>query len=832
MSRKKEQKQQDTNKYLGYSAEIIKKCLSNEPPACQTACPLHIDNRRMISLIHRGKFKEALNMVLETVPFPKILGRVCVGLCENVCKRIEIDKTIAISSLIRFITEAEKYVVDVSVKEEKDAKIAIVGSGPAGLMAAYYLRKKGYKITIYEAEPFLGGALRLYLPDFRLPKDIVEEELSFIPKMGIEVKLNTKLGKDISLQELKNNYNAIFLALGTQKSFRLGIRGENLNGVFYSIDFLKKVNTKQSINIGKNIAVIGGGSIAIDVARTALRLGAEEVKILYRRTKAEMPAHEEGIKKAEEEGIKIEILTAPVEILGKDKVEAIRCIKTDLGSYDKSGRRYPIPIDSSEFEIPVDQVIIAIGLTTDLESIKNSHIKTTKWNTINVNPNTLETNMPGIFAGGDVVSGPDTVIGALAHGRQAAFAIDTYIRFGKVNYTPYEIRPWKTKPIDVKKVKRFIEIEPKFDHETAIKEAERCIQCDCKRPTCRRCVKVCSFLENYCFNPKELVAQFQSLKKDELIIPYTCNICSLCETVCPQNLNIGTLCMEVREKLVHLSLAPLSKHKSIISNQKWGTSKYFTLNIPDIETKKCEWVFFPGCALPSYSPDLVLKTYNYLRKEISNVGIVLNCCGAPTHLMGDMENFRKILKNTLDSIYELGTNKVILACPDCYHTFKDFAPELELTTVYHIIAEHGVPEPLAKEDIVFSIHDSCVTRHEEDLHESIRYIVKKLNYNIEELDYSRKKTRCCGAGGMAFHANRDFIIEVIKKRANESTNDYLVYCAGCLLTFAFVKKPVFHVLDLIFSPNLKELRLKPPPNPLIKWTNRWKLKKRFQKIKK
>ncbi len=834
----------DLNKYLGYSLNIIEKCIGEEPPYCQAACPLHIDNRKMISLIRERKYHEALKVVLKKLPFPKILGRVCVRPCEKACKRGELDEAVSICHLKRFIAnKISPTPVDISIEEEKDKKVAIVGSGPAGLMAAYCLRKKGYKVTIFEAEPFIGGALRLFIPSYRLPRKIVDEELDFIPEMGIEIKLNTALGKDISLKELRKNYDAVFLALGTQKSLKLGIRGESLDGVIYSIDLLRKANTGQEVKIDERVAVIGGGNLAIDAARTALRLGAKDIKILYRRTKQEMPAHEIEVKDAEEEGVKLEVLTAPIEIIGKEKVESIKCIKTELGSPDKTGRRRPIPVDGSEFELPVDQVIVAIGLTADLNGLVEEGIKTTKYNTIEVNPETLETSIKGVFAGGDVVNGPDIIVNALSNGRQVAYAIDTYLQYGEAQPIPYELRPWETNlVVDVSNVKRserrrisgiapeirvqdFHEVHYNFDENEALAEAERCLQCEC-----RRCVRTCPFLENYCFTPQDLVLKFQYLKKEELNIPYSCHICSLCEALCPQGLNIGKLCMEYREKLVNLGLAPLPEHKSVLSNQKWGTSKYFTVALPDIETGKCKRVFFPGCALPGYSPEIVIRVYEYLRKVLPDTGIVLNCCGAPTHLLGDMDGFKNIQEQTKKMFFDLGTDEVILACPNCYRTFKDFAPELKLTTVYHIMAEKGVPEPASKEDMVFSIHDSCVTRYEEDLQESVREIIKALGYQVEELEYSRSITKCCGAGDIAFHGNRSLAVETMKIRAEESLYDYITYCADCKFTFAFVKKPVLHLLDLIYMPNLQETRLKAPLNPLSKKRNRWILKKKLKKI--
>jgi Fe-S oxidoreductase len=216
---------------------------------------------------------------------------------------------------------------------------------------------------------------------------------------------------------------------------------------------------------------------------------------------------------------------------------------------------------------------------------------------------------------------------------------------------------------------------------------------------------------------------------------------------------------------------------------------------------------------------------------LPDTGIVLNCCGAPTHLLGDHEGFNAILGTTVRQIQDMGAEEIIFACPDCFHTFKDFAPGMKFSTVYQAMAELGTPEPVIKGDkTAFSIHDSCITRHETDLQESVRHLIRSMGYGIEELDYSREMIKCCGAGGMAANANPKFLTQVIKKRADESPYDYITYCAGCGLTFAYVKKPVLHVLDLLFSSDLEKGKLKPPPNPLVKWWNRWKLKKTLQNM--
>jgi len=346
------------------------------------------------------------------------------------------------------------------------------------------------------------------------------------------------------------------------------------------------------------------------------------------------------------------------------------------------------------------------------------------------------------------------------------------------------------------------------------------------------CVESCQFLKNNCKTPGELAERLRKGQfRDDPIVPYSCNLCNLCQKVCIRGLDIGKMFLEVRQQMVQEGIGPLPQHKTVRSNQKWGTSKYFTLSLPDVKTGKCQRVFFPGCGLPGYSPHLVINMYNYLRERLPDTGIVLNCCGAPTHLLGDHEGFNAILGATVKQIQDMGAEEIIFACPDCFHTFKDFAPGMKFSTVYQAMAELGTPEPVIKAgNTAFSIHDSCIARHETDLQESVRHLIRSMGYGIEELDYSRELTKCCGAGGMAANANPKFLTQVIKKRADESPYDYITYCAGCRLTFAYVKKPVLHVLDLLFSSDLEKGKLKPPPNPLVKWWNRWKLKKTLQNM--
>ncbi|MFC1890130.1 FAD-dependent oxidoreductase [Thermodesulfobacteriota bacterium] len=828
-----------------YAADILDRCIGEEPTACQAACPLHIDNRRMAELIGEGRFSEALAVVREKLPFPKMLGMVCTHACEDVCKRSEVDQAIAICVLKRFVADRDDAPPpDLTIEPEKDRRVAVVGGGPAGLMAALELRKKGYSVTLFEAEAFLGGAARLYIPPFRLPTEVIEEETGIIPGIGVEMRLNTRMGRDIELEELVHEYDAVFLATGTHESIRLAVPGEHIPGVCNALDFLRKARLCQKVEIGDRVVVIGGGNAAIDAARTARRMGASDVRVLYRRSEIEMPALASEVKEAEGEAVCIEYLAAPTAVTGEERVEFIQCIRMELGPEDKSGRRRPIPIEGSDFSLPVDSVIVAIGQAADAEALeKEPTLALSRKGTIVVDPVTLQTSLPGVFAGGDIVSGPANVVTALAAGRHAAFSIDSTLQNREITELPREFQTWQTRlQVDTTDVPRQARLEmPRLDAadrlrstdqvelgfsmEMAMEEAGRCLSCEC-----RTCVKNCSYLDEYCHTPKDLAREFEGLDGDGRIVPYSCNLCSLCGEVCPEELDVARLCLETREELVRSGQGPLTQHKPVLSNQKWGTSKTFTLALPDPSTGKCERAFFPGCGLPSYSPQLVIDTYAYLRERLPNTGIVLNCCGAPTRFLGDKEGFKAICSDFVEQVKSLGTDKVIFACPDCYHTLSEHAPDLKGTTLYQAMVEYGPPEPAAgKGTGTFAIHDSCITRHETDLHESVRQLMSSLGHRVEEMEYSRKMTKCCGAGGMAWNANPDFLSQVIGERAEETDHDMISYCAGCRLAFASAKKPSLHILDLFFNPDWSRDKFRAPPHPLVKWRNRWKLKRQLQK---
>lgn len=498
------------------SAFVIEKL--GEPP-CRARCPLHVNAVGYIQLIKIGKYEEALALVREKNPFPAITGRICTHPCESVCDRARFDEPVAIDYLKRFVADYElkkygSFQWDLTKDEPKGKSVGIVGAGPAGLMCAHDLLRKGYDVTIYDALDKPGGMMYAGIPSYRLPRDILFGEIELIEKLGGKFVLNTVIGKDIKLSELREKHDAVFIAIGAHKSRKLRVPGEDLEGVWGAVEFLREFNLGKDVKVGKKAMVIGGGNAAIDAARTLLRLGAD-VTILYRRSRKEMPANPEEVEEAIEEGVKIEFLVTPVEILGENgKVTGIKCVRMKLGEPDESGRRRPIPIEGSEFVLECDMVVPAISQQPDLSLLGEEieQFKITRWNTFEVDEKTLATNVEGVFAGGDDVTGPLTYIDAMAQGRKAAISIDRYLQGidlyegrdfsleGPIDDyvqsdqdpedVPYQPRAKMKLACATDRAKNFEEVALGFDEETAVAEAKRCLSCaGCSE--CMECVRAC-----------------------------------------------------------------------------------------------------------------------------------------------------------------------------------------------------------------------------------------------------------------------------------------------------------------------------------------------------
>ncbi|MBM4452219.1 MAG: FAD-dependent oxidoreductase [Chloroflexi bacterium] len=486
-------------------------------PPCQVACPLHMDIREYVDLVAQGRIMEALQVIREGNPFPSICAYVCTHACESSCRRGQVDQPVAIRALKRFAVEfGGDRMIRAEAETTQVEKVAIVGSGPAGMACAYYLRKLGYPVTIFEAQSEIGGMLRVGIPQYRLPREVLDTEAQRLTQMGIEIRTNTRV---VSLDLLfEMSYKAVFITIGAHQSLRLGIEGEDLPGVIDGATFLREVNLGLKPALGKKAAVVGGGNVAIDAARTALRLGTQKVTILYRRSRAEMPADPSEIEQALEEGIEILFLAAPIRIERRKGKLSITCIKMELGEPDSSGRRQPVPIKDSEFNIEVESLVTAIGQAP--QTPQDFRLRIGRGSTIQVDPVTLTTNRPGIFAGGDAVTGPATVTEALAAGRLAALRIDDYLRHryplasketrkalgGELSAETVEMirKIGRLEPPILSREARasdFKPIELAYDWAAAVNEARRCLRCGVgaeitsqdRCASCLTCLRVCPY---------------------------------------------------------------------------------------------------------------------------------------------------------------------------------------------------------------------------------------------------------------------------------------------------------------------------------------------------
>lgn len=475
---------------------------------CMEACPAHQDIPGYIELIRNRRYNEALALIRQTNCLPGTTGRACVAFCEEKCVRNDIDKPLAIRALKRFPADYEAssgVKPELKNKKGNGNKIAVIGAGPAGLAASFNLALKGYKVTVFDEQSSAGGMALVGIPAYRLPREVLGKEADIISGLGIELKLNTRLGRDITLEELSSQgFKAIFIATGAHMGREPDIENwkSEYEGLREGVEFLSDVNLGKKPAAKKRVIIVGGGNVAIDCARTCIRLGSKDVTIVYRRSRAEMPGQPEEIEEAEREGVKIHFLAVPVKVLAEgNKVVGAECIKMELGEPDASGRRRPVPVKGSEFVIDTDMILTATGEVPDLSFLSQAKaINTTEWGTVVVDQDVAQTSMPGVFSGGDCVSGPATLIEAIAAGNRAAGSIDRYLTEGSVTPSDEDVVGHMLSGIDLserrdgrlvaKEERRspdkmavadrgasFDEVEQCLTAEAVAREAERCLRC-------------------------------------------------------------------------------------------------------------------------------------------------------------------------------------------------------------------------------------------------------------------------------------------------------------------------------------------------------------------
>ena len=494
---------------------------------CKAACPAHIPVQGYLKLAAQGRYTEALELIKTENPFPAVCGRICNKRCEAECTRGDVDEAVAIDEVKRFIAdhdmhEETRFVPKMvnQIGRPYTEKIAVIGAGPAGMSCAYYLAQKGYPVTVFDRNPVPGGMLTLGIPSFRLEKDVLNAEIDILKEMGVEFRCGVEVGKDVTIQQLRGEgYKGFYLAIGAQKSAKLRIPGEELEGVLGGVDFLREVNLGNKPDIGRRCAVIGGGNVAMDVCRSAVRLGAEETYVFYRRSEAEMPADPEEVREAMEEGVKFRFLSAPVEIIGTDgRVSAIKIEKMELGEPDERGRRKPV--GTGDFEIvEIDSVIGAVGQTVDWGTLDVGALKTTKKNTAEADSLTYQTAQPDIFVGGDCYTGPKFAIDAIAAGKEAAISLHRYVHPGQTLTAGRDRREYRaldkehamigvggfdrehrqTPGYNAAKAKTFADARVTFTEEQVRKECARCLGCGATKVDsylcigCGLCTTKCKF---------------------------------------------------------------------------------------------------------------------------------------------------------------------------------------------------------------------------------------------------------------------------------------------------------------------------------------------------
>ncbi len=526
--------------------------VSDVMPPCQAACPANVDARGYIGLVAQGRYDEAFELHLEKNPIPAIIGRVCPHPCEDACRRGEEDEPITICWIKRFMADnvgVERLNKIYSPpKDKKGKKVAVIGAGPAGMSAAFYLAKCGYDVTMFDRFPKVGGMLTVGIPEYRLPESIVEKEVDRLKRLGVKIQLNTPFGPGgLSIDDLKKQgFDAVFLGIGAHEPMELGLDGEHLIGVIPGEVFLARDRLGQELGMGKKVAIVGGGNTAIDCARVALRFGAEEVSILYRRTRKEMPALDAEVEDALEEGVKIEFLVAPTRATGRDYVKQLELIKMELGPPDESGRRRPVPVKGSEYLIDVDTVIPAISRTPETDWLKDDGMECNKRGAIVVDKETGTTNIEGIFAAGDAVTGPSIAIDAIGTARKACMGIDRFLNNGLLSayWTDtfdrettmkqrYEDIPDREHPekLDPKtRIDGFDEVEMTYSRAVVIKQSERCLSC-----MTRKCIG-CHICEKNCPTRAITVKDSQNgqRKIEGYLVDYgRCQLCKICVEMCP-----------------------------------------------------------------------------------------------------------------------------------------------------------------------------------------------------------------------------------------------------------------------------------------------------------
>lgn len=821
--------------------EIAEHCMGEETAACVATCPMHTNVKEYVRLIREGKGEEAIKVIRDQLFLPGTLGRICAHPCEGKCKWNEGKSPMAIASLKRYAADHFDREEDwnLSCKDENGKKVAVIGAGPSGLQAALELRKEGCQVTVFEKMPVRGGMLRIGIPAYRLPRTILEREISYLDHLGVKFELNCEIGKNKPFSEILENFDSVIVAVGKQQGrVDRSLDHWDAKGIFSAAGFLKEAAMTQDVKeSGKVVLVVGGGDVAVDCARTARRLNAAEkvYSVCLEDSYDTMASSNHEIKGALAEGVKFNHAQAIQRIHTDEngRVSGVT-LKKCLSMFDENGRFAPTYDEEDTRELKVDTIVFAIGQGVEAEFAEEI-LEQRPNSTFACDKDTLQsTKNEKIFVAGDASGESVIAIQALATGRRAAQSVIRFLR-GEDLRSGRELKDtwtYETKlqmPVDwdaitgqredmqeldpKKRIHSFDEVALGYTKEEAEREAARCRQCECKL-----CMKECIMLNDYTECPKSLFKKYLEEGYENLdhMIAYSCNECSQCTLKCPKEFNMKGIFTALKEDYAEKNngLVPLEILKeSDRTQEKECGDEYCTrvdgsLQKKEVHKKqKTKYVFVPGCTVSAYSPKGVENIVKHLKECLGheNVGALLQCCGKVTRFIGETEKFEERNKKAIDILDDMGAEVIITVCPSCYKVFKETAKNQKVIAYWDLMKNLiGIPETargIGKgSDVVFNIHDSCVTRDETSHHESVRWVLDELGYNWTEIERNGKNTRCCGVGGMVCSSNPELYERVYTRRANDfDQHNIVTYCGSCRGTMQAAGKDAVHILDLLFG---------------------------------
>ena len=820
--------------------EIAEHCMGEETAACVATCPMHTNVKEYVRLIREGKGEEAIKVIRDQLFLPGTLGRICAHPCEGKCKWNEGKSPMAIASLKRYAADHFDREEDwnLSCKDENGKKVAVIGAGPSGLQAALELRKEGCQVTVFEKMPG-GGMLRIGIPAYRLPRTILEREISYLDRLGVKFELNCEIGKNKPFSEILENFDSVIVAVGKQQGrVDRSLDHWDAKGIFSAAGFLKEAAMTQDVKeSGKVVLVVGGGDVAMDCARTARRLNAAEkvYSVCLEDSYDTMASSNHEIKGALAEGVKFNHAQAIQRIHTDEngRVSGVT-LKKCLSMFDENGRFAPTYDEEDTRELKVDTIVFAIGQGVEAE-FAGEVLEQRPNSTFACDKDTLQsTKNEKIFVAGDASGESVIAIQALATGRRAAQSVIRFLR-GEDLRSGRELKDtwtYETKlqmPVDwdaitgqredmqeldpKKRIRSFDEVALGYTKEEAEREASRCRQCECKL-----CMKECIMLNDYTECPKSLFKKYLEEGYENLdhMIAYSCNECSQCTLKCPKEFNMKGIFTALKEDYAEKNngLVPLEILKeSDCTQEKECGDEYCTrvdgsLQKKEVpEKQKTKYVFVPGCTVSAYSPKGVENIVKHLKECLGheNVGALLQCCGKVTRFIGETEKFEERNKKAIEILDDMGAEVIITVCPSCYKVFKETAKNQKVIAYWDLMKNLiGIPETArgigTGSDVVFNIHDSCVTRDETSHHESVRWVLDELGYNWTEIERNGKNTRCCGVGGMVCSSNPELYERVYTRRANDfDQHNIVTYCGSCRGTMQAAGKDAVHILDLLFG---------------------------------